>query len=155
MFNAWKQEKATAALVEAAQELADKLSTAKPHFVENYTAQARLWAGIFLSQGQDLHELMAWKPAAVAKFVTFAQTKIAALRKAREYDSSDGLAVWLHSARAVSEPRIASAVCEIWQHLSQAGQNADAMALELLQEADLPPDLGRRIPRGFDIQTQV
>jgi hypothetical protein len=149
MFNAWKQEKATAALVDAAQDLSDKLRTAKPHFVESYAANARLWAAVYLAQGQDLLLLSDWSPAARVKFVAAAQTKIAALRKARDYDSSDGLTVWLHTARAVIEPRVAPAAREIWQHLDQAGQNADAMALDLLQEAGLPADLGRPLPKGF------
>lgn len=149
MFSAWKQEKATAALVDEAQALADKLSGAKPHFVESYAATARFWAAFYLSSGQNVYDMTAWKPAAIARFVTVAQTKIAALRKAREYDSSDGLAVWLHTARAVAEPRVAPAVRGIWQHLLAAGPNADSMADDLLQEAGLPTDKGRRIPTGF------
>ena len=149
MFNAWKQEKATAALVEAAQDLSDKLADAKPHFVESQAATARLWAALYLAQGQDLFALTDWTPSALAKFIAKAETRITALRKKREYDSSDGLTIWLHSARAVVEPRLVPAVCEIWQHLSTAGQNADAMALDLLQDAGLPPDQGRAIPKGF------
>ena len=150
MFNAWKQEKATAALIEAAQDLSDKLAEAKPHFVESHAAMARFWAGHMLSQGQDLMTLADWPAAARSKFISSTQTKIAALRKARAYDSSDGLAIWLHSARALGEPCIIPAVREIWQHLAQAGQNADAMALDLLQDAGLPPDQGRCIPKGFE-----
>lgn len=149
MFNAWKQEKATAALVQAAQELSDRLAESKPHFVDSQAATARLWAALYLAQGQDLFALTDWTPLALAKFITTAQTKIADLRKKREYDSSDGLTIWLHSARAVVEPRLLPAVCDIWQHLSTAGQNADAMALDLLQDAGLPPDQGRAIPKGF------
>lgn len=150
MFNAWKQEKATLALVEAAQDLSDKLAQAKPHFVESQAAMARFWAGQMLAQGQDLMQLADWPVTARNKFITETAGKITALRKARAYERSDGLAIWLHGARALNEPRILPAVREIWQQLAQAGQNADAMARDLLQDAGLPPDQGRRIPKGFE-----
>ena len=149
MFSTWKQEKATAALVDEARALSDKLAAAKPHIVDSHAAAAQFWAASYLAIGQNLHELTVWKPAAVARFATAAQTKIAVLRKAREYDSSDGLAIWLHTARAVTEPRIAPAVREIWQQIVDAGPNADAMAHDLLQDAGLPVDQVRRIPKGF------
>lgn len=152
MFSAWKQEKSTAALVDEAQDLADKLAGAKPHFVEAQAAAARFWAASYLKDGQDLYALASWKPAAVTRFTSATQTRIAVLRKARDYDSSDGLAIWLHTARSVTEPRIAPAVREIWQHLMQAGQNADGMALDLITEAGLPPDDGRRVPAGFAVE---
>jgi hypothetical protein len=150
MFHAWKQEKAIAALVEEAQALAEKLSDTKPHIVDSYAAYAQLWAATYLAEGKDLHDLSHWPSAAVTKFVSATQTKIAALRKKRDYDSSDGLAIWLHTARAVKEQRIAPAVCEIWQHLLAAGPNADAMTQDLLQDAELPAAQRPRVPKGFD-----
>jgi hypothetical protein len=152
MFNAWKQEKTTSALVDEAQAMAEKLASAKPHFVDSYAATSRFWAATYLADGKNLHDLTLWPPAATARFVSTAQTKIAALRKKREYDSSDGLAVWLHTARAVTEPRIAPHVCEIWRLITNAGPNADAMGLDLLQDAGLPADQARRIPKGFSAE---
>jgi hypothetical protein len=149
MFSTWKQEKATAALVDEAQDLSEKLAQAKPHIVDSHAAAARFWAATYLSNGQKLHDLADWKPAAIARFSSTAQTRIAALRKAREYDSSDGLAIWLHTARAVTEPRIAPPVRDIWQHIVNAGPNADAMAADLMQDAGLPADETRRVPKGF------
>ena len=149
MFSDWKQEKATAGLVAEAQAVADRLAGAKPHHVEAHAAAARFWAASYLAEGQDLHLLADWPPAERRRFIAAAQTRIAALRKARSYDSSDGLAAWLHTARAVAEPRIAPPVREIWQHLMGAGQNADAMAQDLMDEAGLPADAGRRAPKGF------
>ena len=149
MFNAWKQEKAIVALVDEAQALADKLAGAKPHFVDSYAATARVWGATYLAEGQNLHDLTDWSPANVKRFVSTAQTKIAALRKKRDYDSSDGLAVWLHTARAVTDARLAPAVREIWQHLRATGANADAMAADLLQDAGLPLDAPHRCPKGF------
>ncbi len=149
MFNTWKQEKATAALVDEAQALSEKLASAKPHFLDNHAATAEFWAATYLAQGQNLHDLSEWKPATVTRFITTAQTKIAALRKARAYDSSDGLAIWLHTARAVTEPKVAPAVREIWQQLVNAGPNAKAMASDLLHNADLPEGQGLRAPKGF------
>lgn len=152
MFDAWKKEKAIVALVDEAQALSDKLAQAKPHIVDSYAATAWYWAASYLAAGHDLQDLANWPPAAVARFATSAQTKITALRKQREYDSSDGLAIWLHTARAVTEPRIAPAVREIWQQLLAAGPNADAMAQDLLQDAGLPLGQGRPIPRGFNVE---
>ncbi len=149
MFNAWKHEKAIATLVDAAQALSDKLAAGKPHILESHAAAAQFWAAAYLASGQDLHELTQWPPAAAARFATAAQTKIDALRKKREYDSSDGLAVWLHTARAVTEPRIAPAVRAIWGQIARAGPNADAAAQDLLLDAGLPIDQIRRIPKGF------
>lgn len=152
MFSTWKQEKATAGLVDEAQALADKLAGAKPHHLESYTAAARFWAASYLAEGKDLYELPLWEAAAVARFASTAQAKVAALRKKREYDSSDGLTVWLHTARAILESRVAPAVREIWQHLVDAGPNADSMAEDLIQEAGLPADNGRRVPAGFAVE---
>lgn len=149
MFAQWKQEKATSGLVDEAQALADRLAGTKPHFVESHAAAAQFWAAHHLSEGQDLHDLTQWPKKDVARFVASAQTRIAALRKERHYDSSDGLAVWLHTARAVTEPRILPAIREVWQHLLKAGPNADSMAEDLIAEADLPPGKGRQIPTGF------
>lgn len=152
MFSNWKQEKSRTALVEEAQALSDKLAAAKPHVLDSHAAAAQFWAVFHLSNGLNLHELADWKPVNVARFAATALTKIAALRKQREYDSSDGLAIWLHTARAVTEPRIAPAVRDIWRQLSQAGINADAMARDLLQDAGLPMDHGRRMPKGFQVE---
>ena len=149
MFHEWKQEKATTALVDQAQAVADKLAAAKPHILDSHAAAAQFWAGSYLANGQNLHDLTTWTPAAVTRFASAAQTRIAALRKQREYDSSDGLAIWLHTARAVTEPRIAPAVREIWHHIWNAGSNAHAMARDLLQDAGLPAGDGRRVPHGF------
>lgn len=149
MFSTWKQEKATAALVDEAQALSDKLATAKPHFLDSHAAEARFWAAFHLADGLNLHDLIDWKAPAAARFAKAAETKIAALRKQREYSSSDGLTIWLHTARAVTEPRIAPAVRDIWRQLSQAGPNADAMAEDLLLDAGLPADNGRSVPKGF------
>jgi len=151
MFSTWKQEKATTSLIDAAQAVVDKLATAKPHIPEYQAAAAQFWEASYLAEGQNLHELTVWEPAAVARFVATAQTKIAALRKAREYDSSDGLAIWLHTARAVTEPRIAPVVREIWQHILNAGPNADGMAGDQIQDAGLSIGEGRRAPRGFGV----
>lgn len=150
MFSNWKQEKATTALVDAAQALADKLAATKPHILDSHAATAQFWAAFHLSQGQSLHDLMDWKPAAVARFAATTETKIAALRKQRHYDISDGLAIWLHTARAVTEPRVAPAVRGIWHHLLQAGPNAASMAEDMLQEAGLEIDHSLRVPKGFD-----
>lgn len=151
MFDTWKKEKATMALVDEAQALSDRLTQAKPHIVDSYAAAARYWAAFHLAAGHDLHKMFDWPPAAVVRFTTSTQTKIAALRKQREYDSSDGLAIWLHTARAVTEPRIAPAVREIWQRLLASGPNADAMTQDLVQDAGLPLDQCRHIPKGFSV----
>ena len=151
MFNAWKHEKATEALVEEAQALAEKLSETKPHILDSHAAAAQFWAASYLAAGQDLFNLTDWKPAATARFATAAQSKIAALRKKREYDSSDGLAIWLHTARAVTEPRVAPAARNIWQQILKAGPNALSMAQDLLHDAGLPAEEDRRVPTGFDI----
>jgi hypothetical protein len=84
----------------------------------------------------------------VTRFVTTTQTRIAALRKTRDYDLSDGLAVWLHTARALKEPRIARPVQDIWQMILNAGPNADSMATDLMAEAGLPAVLVRQSPVG-------
>ncbi|QCO57845.1 hypothetical protein EOK75_19525 (plasmid) [Pseudorhodobacter turbinis] len=149
MFNAWKQEKATAALVDAANALSNKLAEAKSHFLESHAAFTTFWAATYLAQGQNLYGMIDWTPREVSRFVSKTQTKIAALRKTREYDSSDGLSVWLHTARAVSEPRIVSDVCDIWRQIVNAGPNAESMAVDLLQDAGLPVDLDVRAPKGF------
>lgn len=149
MFDTWKKEKATAALVDEAQALADKLSQAKPHIVDSHAAAAWYWAASYSAAGQNLQDLANWPPLASARFATTALAKIAALRKLREYDSSDGLAIWVHTARAVNEPRIAPAVRLIWQQVLAAGLNVDTMTQDLLQDANLPPYQDRQIPTGF------
>jgi len=131
--------------------MADKLAAAKPHVRDAHAAAAQFWAGYFLDKGQDLTDLADWPEAAVKRFVNAAQTRIAALRKARDYDSSDGLAVWMHSARALTEPRIAPPVREIWQLLLTVGPNAAGMGQDLLQEAGLPPSM-LAAPKGFEPQ---
>jgi len=155
MFSTWKQEKAVASLVDEAQVLSDKLATAKPHILESHAAAAQFWAASYLADGQNLHDLMVWKPAAVARLVVTMQTRIAALRKKREYDSSDGLAIWLHTARAVTEPRIAPAVRDIWQLIMNAGPNADAMAQDQMHDAGISVQEGRKAPAGFGIDNQT
>lgn len=152
MFSNWKQEKAKAALVDEAQALADKLASAKPHFVVSYAASAHFWAVSYLETGVDLHLLIEWTPAAVTRFISATQTRINALRKKRDYASSDGLTVWLHTARAVAEPRIAPHVRDIWRQIAEAGTNADVMAREVLAEAGLATDHDRRIPKGFEAE---
>lgn len=149
MFSNWQHEKAKLALIDEAQAMADKLASAKRHVLDSHAAYAQVWAVTYRAQGMDLYDLAQWKPAALTRFTAATLTKIAALRKQRAYDSSDGLAIWLHTARAVTEPRLAQAVREIWRQVSQAGVNADAMAADLLAEAGLPPDASRRIPTGF------
>lgn len=149
MFSDWKQEKAIAALVDEARTLADRLDGAKPHIRDSYAATARFWEVSYLAEGQDLHHLASTPPATIKRFIAAAQTRIAALRKARAYDSSDGLSVWLHTARAVTEPRIAPAARDIWAHLMAAGPNTDLMASDLMAEAGLSGDPARRIPQGF------
>jgi len=149
VFSNWQQEKATTALVDEAQAVADKLAGAKLHVIDSHAATARFWAGFHLADGLNLFDIVDWKPAAVTRFAAAAVTKIALLRKQRAYDSSDGLAVWLHTARATLEPRIAPAARDIWRLLSTAGPNADGMADDLLQEAGLPVDQGARVPKGF------
>ncbi|MCG6111441.1 MAG: hypothetical protein MEQ74_04535 [Paracoccus sp.] len=150
MFAAWKQEKTTAGLVAEAQALADKLAGTKPHIVEAHAAAALLWQAVFRDQGQDLHSIATWPKAKAARFAADALARIAVLRKARDYDSSDGLAVWMHSARTVAEPRIADPVRQIWAHLAAAGPNAASMAEEQIAEAGLAPHVPLRIPEGFD-----
>ena len=149
MFNAWQQEKATEALVADAQAVADRLASAKRHVVDSYAATAWFWAASLQAEGQDPYAIASWPPAAVARFVTAAQTRIAALRKKRDYDLSDGLVVWLHTARAVKEPRISPPVKEIWQMILNAGPNAETMATEMMAEAGLPAALVRMAPAGI------
>lgn len=149
MFSNWKQEKAITARIDAAQAMADRLDSAKPHIRDGYAAAAWFWAGHHLAKEQDLYTLAAWKPADAARFITTTETRIAALRKQRAYDSSDGLTVWLHTALAVTEPRIVPAVRDIWQVLAGTGPDADAMAADLLRDAGLPPGVNRRVPQGF------
>lgn len=151
MFSTWQKEKATAALVDEAQAVADKLADAKPHQVESRAAAARFWAAFHLAEGRDLYEMSRWTSEAVTKFASSAQASITALRKKRDYDSSDGLAVWLHTARALNESRVAPAVRDIWQHLMDAGPNADPMAEEMILDAGLPMDNRRRVPDGLGI----
>ena len=151
-FNTWKVEKATTALISEAQDLADRLAAAKPHVLDSHAAAAQFWAVWHLSQGMNLSELPHWKRDAITRFVSATSTKIAALRKKREYDSSDGLTIWLHTARAVTEPRIAPAVRQIWRLLLAAGTNADVMAADLMQEAGLPIDPVRHAPLGFGVE---
>ena len=102
-----------------------------------------------MSNGLILYDMTDWKPKDLTRFAAAAEAKIAALRKQRAYDSSDGLAVWLHTARAVTEPRIAPAVRDIWRQLSAAGPNGDAMRDDLLQDAGLPIPQSRNMPKGF------
>jgi hypothetical protein len=152
MFKNWQQEKATAALINEAQAVADRLQAAKPHMVDGLAAVAQFWAVSYHAGGQDLRDLSLWKPEEIRRFTSGAMTKIAALRKQRHYDSSDGLAVWLHTARAVTEPRIAPAVREIWQKLSEAGSNCDAMAEDMLTDAGISTGQPRCFPIGFSTQ---
>jgi hypothetical protein len=149
MFNNWQQEKAIAALVDQAQAMADKLAAAKPHVVDSHAAAAAFWAAHYLASGQNLHDLIDWKAPAAARFAAAANTKIAALRKQRAYDSSDGLATWMHAARAVTEPRIAPPVQQMWRYLSKAGPNAVSMAADMLQDAGLPIGAALSVPKGF------
>ena len=149
MFSAWQQEKATAALVADAQAVADRLASAKRHVVDSTAATAWFWAASLRAEGQDLYAIASWPPTEVARFVAATQARIAALRKKRDYDLSDGLAVWLHTARALKEPRIAPAVHEIWHSILTAGPNADSMATDLMAEAGLPAVLVRRAPAGI------
>ena len=146
MFSAWQQEKATEALVADAQAVADRLASAKRHVVDSYAATVWFWAASLQADGQDTFAIASWPATTLARFVTASQTRIAALRKKRDYDLSDGLAVWLHTARAVKEPRIAPPVQDIWQIIVTAGPNADAMATELMAEAGLPAVLVRQAP---------
>ena len=149
MFSNWRQEKATMALVDEAVALSTKLKGAKSHFLDSHAAHAQFWAGFHFSNGLDLYDMVDWKAADVTRFAKAAETKIAALRKQRAYDSSDGLAIWLHTARAIAEPRIAPAVRDIWQQVLAASPNSDAMASDLLHDAGLPMNNARRAPKGF------
>jgi len=152
MFNDWKVEKAITALIDEAQDLAERLATAKPHVRDSYASFAQVWQATYLVENQDLYDLRLLKPDVLKRFISKTETKIAALRKQREYDSSDGLAVWLHTARAIAQPRVAPAVCQIWHLLLTVGPNADAMTDDLLQDAGLPPRTSRRVPQGFDLK---
>ncbi|MGV8952621.1 MAG: hypothetical protein ACOH2M_16080 [Cypionkella sp.] len=152
MFQAWKQEKLTAGLVDEAQALSDKLASAKPYVLDSFAATARVWAAKSLAAGQNLYDLHDLTPAAAHRYVTATQTKIAALRKAQDYDMSDGASVWLHTARGVTEPRIAVVVTEIWRQILTAGPNAESMAQDLLDDAGLTVEDGRRAPKGFGIE---
>ncbi|MEH6774378.1 MAG: hypothetical protein V7668_10675 [Cereibacter changlensis] len=149
MFNDWKKEKAVQAWIDAAQAVVDRLETSKPHVIDGLAAEAQLWAARYRAEGQELLEIAGWTPAERARFISKAETKIAALRKQRAHDSSDGLAVWLHSALALTEPRVAPAARSLWQMLSGAGDNARTMLAEKLAEADLPPEPDLRRPEGF------
>jgi hypothetical protein len=149
MFKAWQQEKAIDALKDEAQAMAEKLASARPHVIDSHAATAWFWATSLRADGQDVQAIASWPPATVARFVTQVQARIAALRKARDYDLSDGLAVWLHTARAVTHPRILPAACEIWQMLLAAGPNAESMAQDLLAEAGLSATGLRQAPAGF------
>jgi len=149
MFNTWQQEKATAALIGDAQAVADRLASAKRHVVDSHAATAWFWAASLQAEGQDPYAIASWPPAAVTRFVAATQTRIAALRKTRDYELSDGLAVWLHTARAVTEPRISRPAHDIWQMILNAGPNADTMATDLMSEAGLPAVLVRQAPTGF------
>lgn len=149
MFNAWQQEKATAALVGEAQAVADRLASAKGHVVDSYAATAWFWSIVLQAEGQDLYAIASWPHASVTRLVTTTQTRIAALRKKRDYDLSDGLAVWLHTARAVTEPRILPPVRETWQMILNAGPNAEGMAGDLVAEAGLSARPVRQAPAGF------
>lgn len=149
MFNAWQQEKATAALVADAQAMADGLASAKRHVVDSHAATAWFWAAALQAEGQDPYAIESWPPAMIARFVTLTQSRIAVLRKKRDYDLSDGLAVWLHTARALQEPRIARAVQDIWQMILNAGPNADTMATDLMADAGLPAVQVRKAPTGI------
>jgi hypothetical protein len=149
MFSTWQKEKATTALIDEAQALADKLAAAKPHIRDSHAAAAQFWAAVRLSEGVRLEDLQRWKPADIKRFVTATQTRIAELRKTRDYDSSDGLAIWLHTARAVTEPRISPAARDIWRQLAKAGPNAASMASEMLDEAGLPAASAPIVPKGF------
>ena len=155
MFSTWKQEKSTAALVDEAQTLADKLAVAKPHILDSHAAATQFWAAAYLADTQNLHDMILWKPAALHRFANAVQTRIAVLRKQRDYDSSDGLTVWLHTARALTEPRIMPAVREIWQHILNAGSNADSMARDLIHEAGLVSGQTRRAPKGFGVNDKT
>jgi hypothetical protein len=149
MFGAWQVEKATAALVAEAQAMADRLESAKPHAVEMHAAAAQVWAAVHLAKGEDLAAMVDWPAADLARFVRAAQTRISALRKSRDYSGADGLATWLHTARAVSEPRIAPAVRAIWTCLGAAGVNVESMVADQLEDAGLPPATNRHLPKGF------
>lgn len=149
MFNAWQQEKTTAALVTEAQAMAERLASAKPHVVDSYAATAWFWAASFQAEGMDLHGIASWPPASVDRFLRQTQTRITALRKKRDYDLSDGLAVWLHTARSVREPRILPHARDIWQMILNAGPNADSMASDLASEAGLAAAPLRQGPAGF------
>lgn len=149
MFSAWQQEKETAALVNDAQAVADKLASAKTHVVDSFAATAWFWAASLKAEGQDVHSIASWPPASVARFVSTTQTRIAVLRKKRDYDLSDGLAVWLHTARAVTEPCILPPVREIWQMILDAGPNAEGMANDFAAEAGLLVQPIRQAPIGF------
>jgi hypothetical protein len=149
MFGTWKAEKAVQALVDEAQGLADKLAGAKPHFVDAYAAWAQVWAVEHLAEGRDLAAVLTWKPAEAARFAKQAETRIAAYRKAREYERSNGLTIWMHTARAVGEPRVLPPVRAIWLALAQAGPNAPSMADEALAEAGLPPSAAWIVPMGL------
>ena len=81
MFSSWKQEKAIEAVVDEAQAMADKLATAKPHVVDSHFATAQFWAATYLAAGQNLFDLPQWPPAAVKRFTSAAQARIATLRK--------------------------------------------------------------------------
>lgn len=153
MFSNWQQDKAVTNQIDEAQALADKLAGAKPHIRDSHVAAARFCAASYLAQGLNLHDMAQWKPAEVARFARSARTKVAALRKLREYSASDGLAVWMHTARAITEPRIASAARAIWRQLAAAGPNVDTMTEDLLQDAGLPLDQNREVPPGFRDET--
>jgi hypothetical protein len=150
MFNDWKAEKAIEALVTEAQDLADKLATTKPHFRDSYATQVQVWAAIHHAKGEDLYALMDWKPAAITSFAKSAAREFAALRKAREYERSDGLNVWLQTARALTQPRIMAPAKAIWEALAEAGLNVPTMVEEVLEEQGLTASPFGPVPKGFE-----
>lgn len=149
MFNAWQQEKAKAALVDDAQAVADRLASAKPHVLDRFAAMVWFWAASLQAEGQDVQAIAGWPKAAVDRFAAKTQTRIGSLRKTRDYDLSDGLAVWLHTARAVTEPRLLPPVRDIWQMILAAGPNAEDMARDLAAEAGLSSHPIPQAPAGF------
>jgi hypothetical protein len=70
VFNAWKQEKATAAFVDEAHALSNKLAERKPHILDSHAATAEFWAASYLVEGQNLHDMMDWTPKALERFVS-------------------------------------------------------------------------------------
>ncbi|MES2968212.1 MAG: hypothetical protein V4804_05655 [Pseudomonadota bacterium] len=149
MFKGWLEEKATKALIDEADALFEKLRDGKRHVVDNHAAAAMFWAAVYGEKGRDLYAMSGWPAKEVASFAREAGTRIKDLRKGRDYDSADGLTIWLHTARGIIEPQVAPSARSIWVALARATSDAVSMADEMVADAGLAGPCLLRAPAGF------